>query len=328
VPRQGLLALAAAALALVVPPAAGATIAYVAGGSAYVASDEGKGAQSVGPGTDVELAPGAFELAVTTYREGAGGKLFLVDLVTTERTALPFKRVTGFDWLDPTTLVVATTTRGYAYVSLWHTDELRKERIYRHNRECPEPGCDFPALGVVASPDGRHVALYGSAKTALVVIRSDGTRVLALTPTGKSRYQVSDVEWSPDSKTLAVSELETEQGGSRLALVTLRGKRQQLLRSASYSVLYPAWSPDGGQIAHVLLDTKSGLVKLQRWVLAEQRSYALQGWLRLAGADLFWLDGATLLAGVEGGVRRVDSVTGTSQLVVGSDGDFDWQPST
>jgi Tol biopolymer transport system component len=106
------------------------------------------------------------------------------------------------------------------------------------------------------SPDGKELAIEDY--EAISIVKLDGHLVRRL-PAGKWNGYTTDAyepTWSPDGKRLA---FVSDVGSDAPKWIEVRsaggGGRRVLARGGDHAVEYPAWSPNGGQIAYDVTGT-------------------------------------------------------------------------
>lgn len=110
------------------------------------------------------------------------------------------------------------------------------------------PGAEVITYGAVWSHDGTRLAAIDPIRNGVVIFNfSSETRLLPV-------RDVTDIDWSPDGKRLAVSAQTVTNGrpANRLVLYDLETDTQTMLTAdPQFSDYMPRWSPDGSQIAFV-----------------------------------------------------------------------------
>jgi Tol biopolymer transport system component len=138
---------------------------------------------------------------------------------------------------------------------------------------------EFVQMAMAWSPDGRHLAVFAplASGAALHLFGRDGRldRDLALPPQARPRdgqIPVPSVKWSPDGKSLAISEWDPGGSGSgHTWIVAADGTDTREVRGpGGGNVSSIAWSPDGTRLAMAVGDQESGEV----WVMGADGSSA------------------------------------------------------
>ena len=88
---------------------------------------------------------------------------------------------------------------------------------------------------LIASPDGRRVALPSDRRAYVVDVRTGRLAVLA-----QGDGDLDGMAWAPDSRRVALV-----RSGSAIDILDLRGRRERHVPSHANSCATPDWSPDG-----------------------------------------------------------------------------------
>jgi hypothetical protein len=321
--------LAVLAAALLLPAPAGATLAYLKGAEVFVSKDDGTAAKSLGfalpstMGGRLKLAPGGGAVAVDDPNRNVA-----VVRGRTRRTV--FKHASSFAWLDGTTLALARATR-FTY-EVWLLGSTgAAHRIYTHGVPCgpAEGGCQFPAVSLAGSPNGRRIAIYGDVNAGLTVIGRDGHTFFRQVSSDFSTQTVG-VAWRPGTAALAAAEANTKSDGGALVLVSASGGRRVLFRSSTRVLVSPSWSPDGKQLAFGRPAANDSRLQLARYPLAAGRAIFRPGSVAVTTGGIgAWISPTRWLVGYDKAIRAVDPSVPTkpAPALVKTTGAFDWQPS-
>ena len=117
-----------------------------------------------------------------------------------------------------------------------------------------------PDISPAWSPDGGTIAFLrlvsdSTADVLLMAALGGGAerRVTEVTPPAAGYQNLRSLTWSPDGKSLVVSDLDAAHAVFGLSLVSVDtgAKRRLTLPPAGYDDFYPAFSPDGRRLAFV-----------------------------------------------------------------------------
>lgn len=316
-----------------IPARANATIAYVKGGKAIIANDDGTGAATTGLSAHfVELSPDASRLlAFDAERHVLRTRNLLNGVVRRIRTGAA--KPNAADWVG-NTLVYSTATERFGYVWKVAPGSTTPRAIYRQRRDCEEAGCSYPVLSMAGSPDGLLIAVFGQMRFPVAMIRPSG-RAAFRTPqaTGDGSYQLVEVAWSRDSSMLAASELMNYRTMNRLSTFTRAGRRTLRLSNAKRGFNGLTWAPDGSAIGYGSTSTDATgsdtSMNIVRFNLATRHSTTLMFDTGRAGDRGLgaWTDAGALLIGDGTRILMYDIATTGESTVARTTGWFDWAPT-
>ncbi|MCB1569031.1 MAG: PDZ domain-containing protein, partial [Xanthomonadales bacterium] len=118
--------------------------------------------------------------------------------------------------------------------------------------------------GIFVAPDGKHLAHTDKRGRLWLLELASGTNALIDDGGAAGNQEYANVEWSPDSRYIAIVRATGSDGHNRLGLYSLDRKHLAWLTSDKYDSSSPAFSPDG-QWLWFLSDREFKLVNGSPW---------------------------------------------------------------
>jgi len=118
--------------------------------------------------------------------------------------------------------------------------------------------------GIFVAPDGKHLAHTDKRGRLWLLELASGTNALIDDGGAAGNQEYANVEWSPDSRYIAIVRATGSDGHNRLGLYSLDRKQVAWLTSDKYDSGSPAFSPDG-QWLWFLSDREFRLVNGAPW---------------------------------------------------------------
>lgn len=195
------------------------------------------------------------------------------------------------------------------------------------------PGGDWITGAPSFSPDGRSLAvtwfdsIYEGRKTAIAILETSPQRRRIVPGTDRGEYPA----WSPDGSTIAYARNDYGAGTNEIRLMdaTTGAHNRRIAGEGdpkTTSILAPAWSPDGHEIAFVVRDFFSGPSSL--WIVNRDGSnpHQVATLTRDDGYDFVsWRpDGTALTLSSTGGAALLDLTTATLTTIPHQAGSVTW----